>query len=54
MRLLIAQGVDVFIEVGPQKVLTGLMRQIDRSKTCLSVGDEASLAKTLEWLSQTA
>jgi [acyl-carrier-protein] S-malonyltransferase len=54
MRLLIAQGVDVFIEVGPQKVLTGLMRQIDRSKTCWSVGDEASLAKTLASLSQTA
>lgn len=50
--LLIAQGVDLFIEVGPQKVLTGLMRQIDRTKTCLSVGDEASLARTLEALSQ--
>jgi len=52
MRLLIAEGVDLFIEVGPQKVLTGLMRQIDRSKKCLSVGDEASLTKTLEALSQ--
>jgi len=54
MRLLIAQGVDLFIEVGPQKVLTGLMRQIDRSKKCLSVGDEPSLAKTVEALSQSA
>ena len=54
IRLLIAQGVDLFIEVGPQKVLTGLMRQIDRSRTCLSVGDETSLAKTLESLSHTA
>ncbi len=52
MRLLIAQGVELFIEVGPQKVLTGLMRQIDRSKTCLSVGDEASLVKTVEALSE--
>jgi [acyl-carrier-protein] S-malonyltransferase len=51
MRLLIAQGVDLFIEVGPQKVLTGLMRQIDRTKKCLSVGDEPSLAKTVEALS---
>src|SRR5713226_6633848 len=34
MRLLIAQGVQTFIEVGPGKVLCGLMRQIDRSKTC--------------------
>jgi [acyl-carrier-protein] S-malonyltransferase len=48
MRLLIAQGVQTFIEVGPGKVLTGLLRQIDRSKTGLSVGDEASLTKTIE------
>jgi len=54
MRLLIAQGVETFIEIGPGKVLCGLMRQIDRSKTCLNVGDEASLAKTLESLSQPA
>jgi len=54
MRLLIAQGVQTFIEVGPGKVLCGLMRQIDRSKTCLNVGDEASLEKTLESLSNDA
>jgi [acyl-carrier-protein] S-malonyltransferase len=52
MRLLIAQGVETFIEVGPGKVLCGLMRQIDRTKSCLNVGDEASLAKTLESLSK--
>jgi [acyl-carrier-protein] S-malonyltransferase len=48
MRLLIAEGVQTFVEIGPGKVLCGLMRQIDRSKTCLNVGDEASLTKTLE------
>jgi [acyl-carrier-protein] S-malonyltransferase len=47
MQLLIASGVDTFIEVGPGKVLCGLMRQIDRSKTCMNVEDEASLQKTL-------
>jgi [acyl-carrier-protein] S-malonyltransferase len=52
MRLLIAQGVQTFVEVGPGKVLCGLMRQIDRSKTCLNVGDEATLAKAIEALSQ--
>ncbi|HKV78264.1 MAG TPA: ACP S-malonyltransferase [Candidatus Sulfotelmatobacter sp.] len=52
MRLLVAQGVETFIEVGPGKVLCGLMRQIDRSKSCLNVGDEASLAKTVESLSK--
>ena len=52
IHLLIAQGVERFIEVGPGKVLCGLMRQIDRSKSCSNVGDEASLQKTLEQLSQ--
>ncbi len=48
MRLLITHGVQTFVEIGPGKVLCGLMRQIDRSKACLNVGDEASLAKVLE------
>jgi len=47
MRRLIEKGVGLFVEVGPGKVLWGLMRQIDRSKTCMTVGDEASLQKTL-------
>lgn len=50
IRLLIAQGVGTFIEVGPGKVLWGLMRQIDRSKTALQVSDDTSLTKTLEAL----
>ena len=50
VRLLIAHGVDTFIEVGPGKVLWGLMRQIDRSKTSLYVSDEATLEKTLKSL----
>ena len=50
VRLLIAKGIQVFVEVGPGKVLCGLMRQIDRSKTCLNAGDP-SLQKTLEQLS---
>ena len=51
VRLLIEKGASLFIEVGPGKVLWGLMRQIDRSRTCLTVSDEASLAKTLAQLS---
>jgi [acyl-carrier-protein] S-malonyltransferase len=47
MRLLIDKGASLFIEVGPGRVLWGLMRQIDRSKTCVTVGDETSLEKTL-------
>jgi len=50
VRLLIAKGIQTFVEVGPGKVLCGLMRQIDRSKISLYVGDEASLQKALEQL----
>jgi [acyl-carrier-protein] S-malonyltransferase len=50
MRLLIAQGVQKFAEVGPGKVLCGLMRQIDRGLKCVSVGDESSLQKAMEVL----
>jgi [acyl-carrier-protein] S-malonyltransferase len=51
MQSLIAYGVQTFVEVGPGKVLCGLMRQIERSKKCVNVEDEASLHKTLEFFS---
>jgi [acyl-carrier-protein] S-malonyltransferase len=47
MRLLIEQQPTSFIEVGPGKVLSGLMRQIDRSQSCVNVQDEASVEKAL-------
>lgn len=53
IRLLIREGIRVFIEVGPGKVLWGLMRQIDRGPTSLYVGDEASLQKTIEQFAAT-
>ena len=51
MRALIADGAENFVEVGPGKVLCGLMRQIDRSRSCVNVEDEASLQKTINHLS---
>jgi [acyl-carrier-protein] S-malonyltransferase len=48
IRLLIAQQPTHFIEVGPGKVLSGLMRQIDRTQTCLNVEDESSLEKAIQ------
>jgi [acyl-carrier-protein] S-malonyltransferase len=54
MRLLMASGVQTFVEVGPGKVLCGLMRQIDRTRRCANVGDEASLQKALEQLATAA
>jgi [acyl-carrier-protein] S-malonyltransferase len=50
MRALIALGVETFVEVGPGKVLCGLMRQIDRARTCFNVEDEASLQKSFNHL----
>ena len=50
IKLLIAQGATHFIEVGPGKVLSGLMRQIDRNQKALNVEDSASLDKTLNAL----
>jgi len=45
VRQLVEAGVELFVELGPGKVLTGLMRQIDRSKTAMNVEDESSLEK---------
>ncbi len=45
MQAIIERGIQTFVEVGPGKVLCGLMRQIDRSRTCVNVEDEASLQK---------
>jgi len=47
MHALIEPGVQSFVEVGPGKVLCGLMRQIDKSRSCFNVEDEASLQKTV-------
>jgi [acyl-carrier-protein] S-malonyltransferase len=54
MHFLIGRDVQTFVEVGPGKVLCGLMRQIDRSKKCLNVEDEASLQKALDFLAAAA
>lgn len=43
IQLLIREGVDTFVEVGPGKVLTGLMRQISREVKCFNVEDAPSL-----------
>jgi len=47
MKRLLAEGVAFFVEVGPGKVLSGLMRQIDRNAKCLNVEDPASLHRAL-------
>lgn len=39
MRYLIGQGHDLFYEVGPGRVLRGLMKRIDRKLACAGVGE---------------
>ena len=47
VRTLAGARPDVFIEVGPGKVLTGLMKQIDPAQKALNVEDAAGLEKML-------
>jgi len=49
---MIESGVTIFVEVGPGKVLSGLMRQIDRSVRCLNVEDASSLQATIDKIAQ--
>ncbi len=50
MNKIISFGIDTFIEVGPGKVLSGLMKRINKNLIILNVEDEKSLNKTLEML----
>jgi [acyl-carrier-protein] S-malonyltransferase len=47
IRLLLEVGVTRFIEVGPGKVLSGLMRQNDRQCKVLNVEDIQTLKSTV-------
>jgi len=47
MEKLIADGIEMFYEIGPGKVLTGLMRRIDRKQKVVNISDAAGLKKLL-------
>ena len=47
IKLLLDEGVTRFIEVGPGKVLSGLVRQINRQCQILNVEDVQSLNATV-------
>jgi [acyl-carrier-protein] S-malonyltransferase len=47
MERIVEAGFSHFVEVGPKKVLRGLMRRIDRNVKVLNVEDDASLAAFL-------
>ncbi|HKC65747.1 MAG TPA: ACP S-malonyltransferase [Pyrinomonadaceae bacterium] len=44
VQLLIREGVETFLEVGPGKVLCGLVRQIERAANCLNISDAETLS----------
>lgn len=48
VRTMLANGVTHFIECGPGKVLSGLIKKIDRTATVLSAYDEESLKEVIE------
>ena len=52
MHELVEQGATTFVEVGPGRVLSGLLRQIERSVHCVNVEDPKSLETALERLAQ--
>lgn len=49
IELLISKGVNTFVEVGPGKVLSGLVRQISREVQCLNIED-STLSDKLQFV----
>ena len=48
IQYLAQQGIENVVEAGPGKVLQGLLKRIDKTISCQSVNDSASLTKALE------
>jgi malonyl CoA-acyl carrier protein transacylase len=48
MEMMAAMDVDLFLEIGPGKVLAGLARQIAPAARVVNVDDRASLAESME------
>ncbi len=52
IRLLHQEGVDTFVEIGPGRVLTGMMKKVYRDSAMFNVFDRESLEKTVEAVSE--
>ena len=49
---MIEEGIDTFIEIGPGKVLAGLIKKIDANVNVYNVYDKASLEATVSSLKE--
>lgn len=49
IKNIIAEGIDAFVEVGNGKVLSGLVKKVDRKIPTFSVQDSASMDKLIKW-----
>jgi [acyl-carrier-protein] S-malonyltransferase len=49
IRHMMEEGIDAFVEVGNGKVLSGLVKKIDRKATIFSVQDQASMNEFIKW-----
>ena len=54
IRNMLKEDIDAFIEVGNGKVLSGLVRKIDRSAKTFSVQDIKSLGAFIDWFKEDA
>lgn len=52
IRNMIDQGVDAFVEIGNGKVLSGLLKKIDRKVKSFAVQDIASMNDFISWYSK--
>jgi [acyl-carrier-protein] S-malonyltransferase len=52
VRLLLKDGYDLFIEVGPGRVLTGFMKKIDKNTHAIHLEDSVTLERLLKFLQE--
>ena len=54
IEYMLSQGVKTFVEIGPGKALTGMVKKIDRSAQIFNIYDSESLAQTIRDLNSAA
>jgi [acyl-carrier-protein] S-malonyltransferase len=50
VEYMIEQGVDTFVEIGPGKVLSGLVKKVNRNVHTIAINDQQSLEAAIEQL----